>query len=267
MQKNDISQIFKHQGTVWLVTDALDINPPRARSLPPLSKPLAACTKCSGRFSYKSDIDASDHLLQDHFPPDNQHSRAIAKHWVKEFQPLSDGRCCEQHLNILTIANDHLKDIYKSVQEICDGVRAVGEGHNPRYRLPKALVVAFRKLLLFLVYTTSTIHFVTNHRKSWTSSSWTMNDDKELTKKITKIKRLGFSVEEAVDIGKLDLTMMLRIEDYTGSVKRHKSVGLYYTMIMALGNVQFGVYCQDIVEVYKEYIARLVSTHSLQLCI
>jgi Mg2+ and Co2+ transporter CorA len=72
-------------------------------------------------------------------------------------------------------------------------------------------------------------------------------------------------VEDAVDQGKIDLTMMLRTQDYTQSIKRYEAVGPHYILIMALSNLQAGVECQDLVEVYKEYIARLVSTHPVLL--
>jgi hypothetical protein len=123
--------------------------------------------------------------------------------------------------------------------------------------------VAFRKLVLFLVYASHIIDLVTKRSEAWTSPNWMPYDDGVLGDKIMKIKCIGDSVEDAVDQGKLDLTIMLRTQDYTQSIKRYEAVGPHYILIMVLSNLQYGVECQDLVEVYREYVARLVSAHSL----
>jgi hypothetical protein len=84
------------------------------------------------------------------------------------------------------------------------------------------------------------------------------------------LQSLGHAIEETVDKGKLDLTLMIRTQDYTQSIRRHEAVGLQYILAMVLSNLQHGVNCSDLLDVYKEYIERLVSksvfpTHSI-LC-
>lgn len=180
--------------------------------------------------------------------------------WVRKHQPLSDMRRCDEHMNILRACCIHLDDIYRFVQEIRDGVCSVGDVHNPRYRLPKALVVAFRKLILYLVYMSHVIDLVTKRSESWTSPNWMHVHDRDITEKVMKLTYIGNSIEDAVYQGKIDLTVMLRTQDYTQSIKRYEAVGPQYILIMVLSNLQFGVECKDLVEVYKEYIARLVST-------
>ena len=70
------------------------------------------------------------------------------------------------------------------------------------------------------------------------------------------------TVENSVGQKKVDLTIMLRTQDYTQSIKRYEAVRLHYILIMVLSNLQYGVECQNLVEVYQEYIARLVSAYS-----
>lgn len=176
--------------------------------------------------------------------------------WVKKIQHHVDELRCNNQMEILRNICTQLDDIYLSVQEICDGVRAAGVGHNPRYRLPKALVVAFRKLIIYLVYASNTIQAVMSESNS---EHLILDNYAELRIQMSKIKAHGRGVEIAVEQGKFDLTMMLRIQDYTESIKRYEAAGPYYTMIMAMSNIQFGVDCREPVEVYKEYIARLVS--------
>jgi hypothetical protein len=160
--------------------------------------------------------------------------------------------------------------IHRGVQEIRDGVRTVGTAHNQRYRLPKALVEAFRKLVLLLVYTSHVLEMVTEHSESWTHPDWRPRDDPDISDEIMYLQSLGHAIEETVDKGKLDLTLMIRTQDYTQSIRRHEAVGLQYILAMVLSNLQHGVNCSDLLDVYKEYIERLVSksvfpTHSI-LC-
>ena len=256
---NNISRLYTNQGTVWLIVDIAESEYLEKHHLQPLSKPLKSCSKCGEKFSYKNDIDASDHLLQDHFPSDKQPTRATAMLWVKKFEPLQDRRRCEEHMDILRPLCTRLSEKLESVQEILDGVCATGAAHDPRYRLPKALVVAFRKLILLLVCASGTLRYITE-TENWGVPDWTIFDDGILYNGIKKISALSNGVDRAVEQGKFDLTMMLRAQDYTESIKRYEAVGPYYILIMALSNVQFGVECGDLVEVYTEYIGRLVST-------
>jgi hypothetical protein len=178
--------------------------------------------------------------------------------WVKKIQHHVDKVRCDNQMDMLRSFCTKLYDINSSVQEICDGVRAAGVSHNPRYRLPKALVVAFRKLIIFLIYASDTIQ---STESGSNSERWMLDNFAELHIQLEKVKDLARSVELSVEQGKVDLSMMLRIQDYTESIKRYEAAGPYYVMIMAMSNVQFGVECREPVEVYKEYIARLVSIY------
>lgn len=102
---------------------------------------------------------------------------------------------------------------------------------------------------------------ITSRSDVWTSPHWLPGYDRELNEKIMKLTYIGMGIEEAVDQGKMDLTVMLRTQDYTQSIKRYEAVSPQYILIMVLSNLQFGVDCKDLVEVYKEYIARLVRAH------
>jgi hypothetical protein len=180
--------------------------------------------------------------------------------WIRRHQPLADRRRCQEHVKILRNCCNHLNVIYKGVQGIRDGVCTIGMSHNPRYRLPKVLVVAFRKLILFLVYASHVLQLITKHSETWTSRDWRLLNNRELSDKISNLQYIGGSVEDAIDQGKIDLTLMIRTQDYTQSIKRYEAVGPQYILTMVLGNLQTGVDCKDLVEVYKEYVARLVST-------
>ena len=120
---------------------------------------------------------------------------------------------------------NHLSVIHGGVQEIRDGVRTVETAHNQRYRLPKALVEAFRKLVLFLIYTSHVLEMVTKHSESWTHPDWKPRDDADVSDEIMYLQSLGHDIEETVDKGKLDLTLMIRTQDYTQSIRRHEAVG------------------------------------------
>jgi hypothetical protein len=180
--------------------------------------------------------------------------------WIRRHQPLADRRRCQEHVKILRNCCNHLNVIYKGVQGIRDGVCTIGMSHNPRYRLPKVLVVAFRKLILFLVYASHVLQLITKHSETWTSRDWRLLNNRELSDKISNLQYIGGSVEDAIDQGKIDLTLMIRTQDYTQSIKRYEAVGPQYILTMVLGNLQTGVDCKDLVEVYKEHVARLVST-------
>jgi hypothetical protein len=179
--------------------------------------------------------------------------------WIKKHHALSDNRRCDEHIRILRNCCNHLNAIYKGVQEIRDGVCTADIDHSQRYRLPKVLVVAFGDLILFLVYSSHVFDLITKHSESWTSPDWKLLDDHTLSDKILDIQHIGSSVEEAVDQGKIDLILMIRTQDYTRSIKRYEAVGPHYILIMVLSNLQSGAECQNLVDVYKEYVARLVS--------
>lgn len=233
--------------------------------LRPLAKPLDECSKCIGRFSYKNVIDASNHLLHEHFEADRVPSAGEAQLWIKRYHPLCDRRRCEEYFRILKSCCNHLIVIHKGVQEIRNGVRTVGTAHNPRYRLPKILVEAFRKLVLLLVYTSHVLDEVTEHSETWTSPDWRLRDDPEIEDEMLFLRSLGHTIEEAVDKGKLDLTLMIRTQDYTQSIRRHEAVGSQYILAMVLSNLQRGLNCPDLLDIYKEYIERLVGENGIPL--
>lgn len=253
--------MYTNQGAVFVIEDIGDDL--EKHHLRPLSKPLDTCSKCKGRFSYKNDIDASNHLISDHFEADRVPPSGDVKLWIKKYHPRCDKRRCEEHLRILKICCNHLNVIHKVVEEIRDGVCTVGTGHNRRYRLPKALVEAFRKLILFLVYTSHVLEMITEHSGSWTHPDWSLRDDPDVSDEISYLQSLGYAIEETVDKGKLDLTLMIRTQDYTQSIKRHEAVGPQYILAMVLNNLQRGVKCNDLLDIYKEYIERLVGLFTL----
>jgi hypothetical protein len=112
---NNVSRLFANQGVVWLIEDITDTEYFEKHHLQPLSKPLKSCAKCRERFSYKNEIDATNHLLLEHFPLDRPPPVGTAMLWVKRHQPLPDRRRCEEHMKILRICCNHLNDIYKAV--------------------------------------------------------------------------------------------------------------------------------------------------------
>lgn len=130
-----------------------------------------------------------------------------------------------------------------------DGVRTVGTDHNQRYRLPKALVEAFRKLILLLVYTSHVLDMVAERSESWTHPDWRPRDDAEILDEIVYLQSLGHDIEETVDQGKLDLTLMIRTQDCTQSISRHEAVGPQYILAMVLRNLQRGMNCSDLLDV------------------
>jgi hypothetical protein len=229
------------------------------KQLRPLSVPLNRCSECKNRFQYKTKDDASMHLLKEHFPHDRQPPDRDTWPWIRSHDALSDRRCCAKHMKILRKCGTHLSVIHRGIQEIRDGVCTLGMDHNPRYPLPKALVIAFSKLTLFLIYTSHVLQIVTERSAHRTDPDWRSSDEDEVNLKIMSLQDIGYSAENAVDRGRFDLTLMIRTQDYTHSIKRYEAVGPHYILAMVLKNLHSGTESMKVLEVYKEYIARLVS--------
>ncbi len=84
--------------------------------------------------------------------------------------------------------------------------------------------------------------------------NWKPRDDSELLDEVLHLKSIGHAIEETVDKGKLDLTFMIRTQDYTQSIRRHEAVGPQYILAMVLGNLQRGVNCNDLLGVIKSIL-------------
>jgi hypothetical protein len=265
-RRNNISQRFQGHGTVWVIRDIDDIENLEHHNLRALSLPLEACLKCREYYPYKNEIDASNHLLEVHFASDRPASAADTKVWIKKHHVLADKRRCEQHMKVMRSTLLSLRVIHKGIREIHDGVSMVGMAHNPRYRLPRELVVAFSQLVLFLICTAHVIELITEHSESWTDRDWRPSGDLEIEDQRFNMDDIGRAVEEAVDQGKFDLTLMVRTQDYSKSITRYEAVGTHYILVMVLKNLQGGIEqeSKDLMEEYRQYIARLVSSHPFQ---
>jgi Mg2+ and Co2+ transporter CorA len=254
-EHNTISRKYKNQGPVFIIEDIADDL--ERHHLRPVSRPLDECSRCKERFSYKNDVDAASHLVSEHFEPDRVPKSSEVKLWIKQYHPLCDKRRSEEHLKILNRCCNHLSMIYDEIEVIRDGVRTVDTTHNQRYRLPKALVEAFRMLVILLIYTSHVMDMITEHSESWTSMEWRLKDDRDVFDEVTDLQAAAYMIKETVDQGRLDLMVMIRTQDYTDSVKRHEAVGPHYVLAMVLRNLQRGVDCDDLIDVYKEYVVRL----------
>jgi hypothetical protein len=252
--------LYPNHGAVWIIEDIDRSEFMENKQLRPLSVPLNRCPECKKKFPYKKRDDASIHLLKEHFPPDRQPPDRDTWPWIKSHDALSDRRRCAEHMKILRKCGNHLSVIHKGIQEIRDGVCTLGMDHNPRYPLPKALVIAFSKLTLLLIYTSHVLQIVTERSGLWTAPDWRSSDDDEVDFQIMSLQQIGYGVEEAVDKGRFDLTLMIRTQDYTHSVKRYEAVGPQYILAMVLKNLHSGTESKKVLDVYKEYIARLVSS-------
>jgi predicted dinucleotide-utilizing enzyme len=109
------------------------------------------------------------------------------------------------------------------------------------------------------VYTSHVLDEVTKHSDAWNDPDCKPQEDSEIRKKMIYLGALGNIVEEAVEEGRLDLTVMIRSHDHTESTIRHEAVGCHYILAAILRNLQRGVDCAELFDVYKEYIERLVS--------
>lgn len=231
------------------------------------SKEFLTCDECSGNRVYVKKAEIMDHLRDVHFLPESgssdKPSATEMGHWIKSVDRLSAERCAAEQLRVLKRCRQHLLNLQTESREIRDGVSTNDKAHQARYRLPKALVEAFQRLVMLLIYTLHVFEVITNKSGRWNIYRWESEDDGEYTEAYEHMIFLGTGAEVNMEYGKLDLLQMIRLEDYTQSVSC-EAVGPEYILSMVMQNLQGGINCTDLVDVYKEWTERLAYQVSLR---
>lgn len=163
-------------------------------------------------------------------------------------------RAAEQ-LRVLKRCCAHLFNVQTEFREIRDGVSTDEKVHQARYRLPKALVVSFQRLIMLLVYVIYVLELVPKKL----TARWEPEDDREYIKAYNHMMLLGSGAEINMETGKLNLLQMIRLEDYTQSVSC-VAVGPEYILSMVMDNLHRGIDCRDLVDVYKKWAEKLASS-------
>jgi hypothetical protein len=160
---------------------------------------------------------------------------------------ISVERRAAEQLRVLKRCCQHLFHLQTESHEIRDGVSTDDKVHQAPYRLPKALVESFQRLVMLLVYVIYVLELVPKQL----GALWEPEDDRKYTKAYDHMMFIGTGAEVNMEKGKLDLLQMIRLEDYTQSVS-YEAVGPEYILSMVMYNLQRGINCTDFVEVYKE---------------
>ncbi|KAH8802972.1 hypothetical protein F5884DRAFT_903578 [Xylogone sp. PMI_703] len=210
---------------------------------------------------------AFEHLRQVHFKSENgafeTPSTSELERLVKRVDRRSVERRAEEQLRVLKRCCQHLLNLQMESREIRDGVSTDDKVHQARYRLPKALVTSFQRLVMLLIYTAHVLDVIVKNSEGWLSTHWESENDHEYMKAYDHMIFLGSGAEVNMEQGKLDLLQMIRLQDYTKSVS-YEAVGPEYILSMVMHNLQGGINCKDLIDVYKEWAERLEYQVSLR---
>lgn len=253
--------------TVYTIHNVLDPDYALHRNIKPPRLEFSSCDECSNTHIYRFETEALEHLRQVHFRPENESSdtpsTAELKHWIKRVYRLNIERQAEEQLRVLTRCCQHLFNLQTASREIRDGVSTDDKAHQARYRLPKALVESFQRLVMLLIYAFHVLELISKNCDRSASSPWEYEDDLEYTTAYDHMVFIGMGAEVNMERGKLDLLQMIRLEDYTQSVS-YEAVGPEYILSMVMQNLQGGLNCTDLVDVYKEWAKMLAYQVSLR---
>jgi hypothetical protein len=258
--------------TFWTIRDISgDIKYLEKHALQPPVEPISSCTTCRTSARYQSIELAADHLRQKHFqygtvsiPSHDDTPVDVLIHWINRFNLLSDQRRCAEQMKVVEACSEQLGAILTEIEEIQGGVKAGNNAHQLRYRLPKALVEGFQELVMFFVYASYVLRLIDSDSKKSDPRGLPplgRRDFAESANAKHKLDLIGSDAEDAIEKGKLDLMLMIRTQDFTRSVN-YQAVGPEYVLALVLSNLQRGVDCNDLDEIYKSYIERLVMTNS-----
>lgn len=249
-----------HESIVYTIFDVrVDADYAQYHNVKAPQNPFSSCDECISNRVYRSKSEAFEHLRQMHFRPADNASTQELGHWIKKVDRLSVERCAAEQLRVLRRCCQHLFNLQTESREIRDGVSTDDKVHQARYRLPKALVESFQRLVMLLIYVAHVLEVISKNSERWLGPRWEAEDDKEYVTARDHMVFIGSGAEVNMEQGKLDLLQMIRLEDYTQSVS-YEAVGPEYILSMVMFNLQRGVNCTNLVEVYKEWAERLVSS-------